>query len=282
MSTQPDTRRRTDQPTLDPIEAAIASARRPDPPGAASATLTFGWRGMLKIKHIPEQLMDATIMPVMFVLMFTYLFGGAIAGSTDEYLQFLLPGIFAIQVFTMVYAGVALSTDVAQGVVDRFRTLPIARVAPLLGAVIGDVARFLLGGAVIVGLGLILGFRPGAGAGGILAAMALAAVFAFGLAWVFYAIGLVMRSPQAVNSAGFIAIFPLMFLSNVFVEPETMPAGVRAIAEANPMTHLVTAIRGLMEGTATAGEIGLVLAGTAVLTAIFAPLTVRLYYRSAG
>jgi hypothetical protein len=154
-----------------------------------------------------------------------------------------------------------------------------ARAAPLLGAVVGDVARFMIGGTVIVVLGLILGFRPEAGIGGVLAGMAVALVFAFALAWVFYVIGLVMRSPQAVNSAGFVAIFPLMFLSNVFVDPETMPAGVRAVAEVNPMTHLVTAVRGLMEGTATAGDVGLVLATSALLTAIFAPLTVRLYYR---
>jgi ABC-2 type transport system permease protein len=258
---------------------ALSSNPRPSPATALSATRAFAWRGALKIKHVPEQLMDATVQPVLWVLMFTYLFGGAIAGSTGDYLQFLLPGILALQTFTMIYAGVALNTDVSKGVVDRFRSLPIARPTPLLGALVGDVARFLLGATVIVVLGLVLGFRPAAGVSGVLAAISLTLVFAFGLVWLFYCIGLLMRSPTAVSNASYTALFPLIFISNVFVDPETMPAWVRAVADVNPVTHLVTATRGLMDGTATAGDIGLVLAGSAILTAVFAPLTVRMYHR---
>jgi ABC-2 type transport system permease protein len=232
----------------------------------------------LKIKHVPEQLIDVTLPPVLFTLMFTYLFGGAIAGSTGEYLQFILPGILVMSVlFTTVYSGVALNTDVTKGVVDRFRSLPIWRPAPLVGAVVGDSVRYLVAATVVVALGVALGFRPDAGVGGVLAAILLVVVFSFGLAWVFTTVGLVMRSPNAVMNTGFMALFPITFLSNVFVEPDTLPSALEAFVDLNPISFLVTASRGLMEGTASTGDIAVVLATTAVLTAVFAPLTVRLY-----
>jgi ABC-2 type transport system permease protein len=223
-----------------------------------------------------------TITPVMFVVMFTYLFGGAIAGSTGEYLQYILPGILVMSVlFTTVYSGVALNTDLTKGVVDRFRSLPISRAAPLVGSVVGDSVRYLVAGTVIVVLGVILGYRPGAGMPGVIAALALVIVFAFGLSWVFTTIGLVLRSPNAVMNAGFMGIFPLTFLSNVFVEPETLPSALKAFVEVNPISILATASRGLMEGSAAAGDIAIVLATAAALTAVFAPLTTHLY-RSRG
>jgi len=217
---------------------------------------------------------------VMFVLMFTYLFGGAIAGSTGEYLDYILPGILVMSVlFTTVYSGVALNTDLTKGVVDRFRSLPVWRPAPLVGALLGDTARYLIGGTVIVVLGVALGFRPDAGIGGMLAAMALVIVFAFGLSWVFTTLGLVLRSPSAVMNAGFMGIFPLTFLSNVFVDPETLPAGLKAFVDVNPISILSTASRGLMHGNAESTDIIIVLVTSAALTAIFAPLTTRLYRR---
>ena len=270
--------------TTDPItdgaalRKALASTPRPPRASGMSAALTFGWRGMLKVKHVPEQLLDVTITPVMFVLMFTYLFGGAIAGSTGEYLDYILPGILVMSVlFTTVYSGVALNTDLTKGVVDRFRSLPIARPAPLIGSLLGDSVRYVISGTVIIVLGIALGFRPEAGVGGVVAALALVVVFAFGLSWVFTTIGLVLRSPNAVMNAGFMAIFPLTFLSNVFVDPETLPAGLEDFVEVNPISILATASRGLMEGTAEAGDIAIVLGTAALLTAIFAPLTTRLY-----
>ena len=233
---------------------------------------------MLKVKHVPEQLLDVTITPVMFVLMFTYLFGGAIAGSTGEYLDYILPGILVMSVlFTTVYSGVALNTDLTKGVVDRFRSLPIWRPAPLVGALLGDSVRYLVAGTVIIVLGLALGFRPEAGVGGVLAALALVVVFAFGLSWVFTTMGLLLRSPNAVMNAGFMSIFPLTFLSNVFVDPETLPAGLEAFVNVNPISILATASRGLMEGNADGGDIAVVLATAALLTAVFAPLTTHLY-----
>ncbi|MGI8804854.1 MAG: ABC transporter permease [Thermoleophilaceae bacterium] len=279
MSATPTTQTRF-EPAADEaaVRSALSSSSRPPLPSALSATLTFGWRGMLKVKHVPEQLLDVTITPVMFVLMFTYLFGGAIAGSTGEYLDYILPGILVMSVlFTTVYSGVALNTDLTKGVVDRFRSLPIWRPAPLVGSVVGDSVRYLVAGTVIVVLGVILGYRPGAGVLGVVAALALVIVFAFGLSWVFTTIGLLLRSPNAVMNAGFMGIFPLTFLSNVFVDPETLPSGLEAFVDVNPISILATASRGLMEGNVDAGDIAIVLGTAAVLTAIFAPLTTRLY-----
>ncbi|MGH8940843.1 MAG: ABC transporter permease [Actinomycetes bacterium] len=262
------------------VRKAISSTSRPPRASALSAALTFGWRGMLKVKHVPEQLLDVTITPVMFVLMFTYLFGGAISGSTGEYLDYILPGILVMSVlFTTVYSGVALNTDLTKGVVDRFRSLPIWRPAPLVGSLLGDSVRYLISGTVIIVLGVVLGYRPGAGFGGAVAALGLVVIFAFGLSWVFTTLGLLLRSPNAVMNAGFMGIFPVTFLSNVFVDPDTLPAGLEAFVDVNPISSLATAARGLMEGNAEAGDIAIVLAVAAALTAVFAPLTTRLYRR---
>jgi ABC-2 type transport system permease protein len=260
------------------VRRAIASTERPPRPGPMTTALAFGWRGILKIKHVPEQLIDVTITPVMFVVMFTYLFGGAIAGSTAAYLDYILPGILVMSVlFTTVYSGVTLNTDLTKGVVDRFRSLPIWRPSPLVGALLGDTVRYLVAGTVIIVLGMILGYRPGAGVPGVVAALALVILFSFGLSWVFTTVGLLMRSPSAVMNTGFMAIFPLTFLSNVFVEPETLPSALEAFVNANPISILADATRGLMEGGADGGDIAISVGTAAVLTAIFAPLTTRLY-----
>ena len=262
------------------LRKALAPKERPPKCSPLSAAVTFGWRGMLKVKHVPEQLLDVTITPVMFLLMFTYLFGGAIAGSTGDYLDYILPGVLVMSVlFTTVYSGVAVNTDLTKGVVDRFRSLPIWRPSPLVGALLGDSVRYLAAGTVTVLLGVVLGYRPDAGVPGVVATLALIVVFAFGLSWVFTTLGLLMRSPQAVMNAGFMAIFPLTFLSNVFVEPETLPGPLEAFVNANPISILATAARGLMDGNAAASDIAIVLATAAGLTAVFAPITNRLYHR---
>jgi ABC-2 type transport system permease protein len=257
------------------------SSSRPKRASALSATLTFGWRGMLKVKHVPEQLIDVTITPVMFTLLFTYLFGGAIAGSTSAYRDFILPGVLVVAVlFTTVYSGIAINTDVTKGVVDRFRSLPIWPSAPLLGALIGDMVRYVVAATVIIVLGLILGFRPDNGVPGVVASVGLVVLFSFGLSWVFTSLGLVMRSPQATMNAGFMSIFPLTFLSNVYVEPDTLPSGLEAFVNANPISHLVSACRGLMDGSVAAENLIVVLGTTALLTAVFLPLTTYLYRRA--
>ncbi len=260
------------------LRKAIASTPRPPRAGALSAAVTFGWRGMLKVKHVPEQLLDVTITPVMFVLMFTYLFGGAVAGSTGAYRDYIIPGILVMSVlFTTVYSGVALNTDVTKGVVDRFRSLPIWRPAPLLGALLGDAVRYTLAGTVIVTLGVILGYRPSNGVPGVLAALAVVVLFSFALSWAFTTLGLLLRSPQAVLNAGFMTIFPLTFLSNVFVAPDTLPSALKAFVEVNPISILATVSRDLMDGSVAAGDLAVVAATAVVLTAVFAPLTARLY-----
>jgi ABC-2 type transport system permease protein len=278
MSADPTIRAGREPSAGEALRKTLSSSPRPPRPGRLSTAMTFGWRGMLKIKHVPEQLIDVTLTPVLFTLMFTYMFGGAIAGSTGEYLRFILPGILVMSVlFTTVYSGVTLNTDMTKGVVDRFRSLPVWRPAPLVGAVLGDSVRYLVAAAVVVVLGMALGFRPEAGVGGVLAAIVLVVVFAFGLSWVMTTVGLLLRAPNAVMNAGFMALFPLTFLSNVFVEPETLPRALEAFVDVNPISHLVTASRGLMEGTAQTDEIAVVLGTSAALTAVFAPLTVRLY-----
>jgi daunorubicin/doxorubicin transport system permease protein len=282
MSTPPRRPTRSNR-AAEEIALRKALSSTPSPPGASavSAAITFGWRGMLKVKHVPEQLLDVTITPVMFVLLFTYLFGGAIEGSTGAYRDYILPGVLVVAVlFTTVYSGIALNTDLTKGVVDRFRSLPIWRPAPLVGALLGDSVRYLVAGTVIITLGLILGYRPDGGVPGVLAAMALVTVFAFGLSWVFTTMGMLMRSPNAVMNAGFMSIFPLTFLSNVYVKPETLPSGLEAFVDANPVSFLVTASRGLLEGDPSGGDIAVVLATAAALTAVFAPLTTRLYRKA--
>jgi ABC-2 type transport system permease protein len=277
MSTTPEATR-PQSPARATLHTALSSSARPPRPGAFSAARTFGWRGMLKIKHVPEQLIDVTLTPVLFLVMFTYLFGGAMSGSTGEYLQFILPGILVQSVlFTSVYSGVALNTDMTKGVVDRFRSLPIWRAAPLVGAVIGDCVRFAIASTIVVLLGFALGFDAAGGIAGVLGAMLLVILFSFALSWVFTTVGLLMRSPSAVMNTGFMALFPLVFLSNTLVDPNTLPSALEAFVNVNPVSSLVTAARGLMAGDASAGDIGLVLAEAGVLVAIFAPLTVRLY-----
>jgi ABC-2 type transport system permease protein len=233
---------------------------------------------MLKVKHVPEQLLDVTITPVMFLVMFTYLFGGAVAGSTGEYLNYILPGIMVMSVlFTTVYSGVALNTDLTKGVVDRFRSLPIWRPSPLLGSLLGDSVRYVISGLVTLGVGLALGFRPDGGALGMLAALALVVVFSFALSWVFTTLGLLLRSPSAVMNAGFMGIFPLTFLSNVFVDPSTLPGPLQAFVDVNPISILATACRSLMDGSPDGQAILISLAVAAALAAVFLPITTHLY-----
>jgi ABC-2 type transport system permease protein len=260
------------------VRNALSSVPRPPRPSALSAAMAFGWRGMLKIKHVPEQLLDVTITPVMFLLMFTYLFGGAIAGSTGEYLDYVLPGLLVMSVvFTTVYSGVSLNTDLTKGAVDRFRTLPIWRPAPLVGALLGDAVRYVIAGTVITTLGIILGFRPDGGPLGVLAALGLTVVFSFGVSWLFTTLGLFLRSPQATMNAGFMLIFPLTFLSNAFVEPETLPSVLEAFVNVNPISIMTDAARSLMAGDPNGGDIAISLGVAAGLTLVFAPLTSHLY-----
>jgi ABC-2 type transport system permease protein len=262
---------------LTPI-SALPQGTRPPAPGALSASIVFGWRALLKIKHAPEQLADVIGIPVLFTLLFTYLFGGALAGSTHDYLQHLLPGTLTMTLLLVsVYTGVGLNTDITKGIFDRFRTLAIWRPAAIAGALLGDAARNVLAAVIVVVIGLAMGFRPDGGPVGVLAAVALLLIFSFSLAWTWTALALVVRTPSAVSNVSLLLAFPLTFASNVFVEPRTMPGWLQTFVDVNPVSHLVTAQRGLMAGTATAGQIGWVLLACAVLIVVFAPLTIHLY-----
>jgi len=261
----------------DALLSALSSVERPKRPNALSASLTFGWRALLKIRHVPEQLFDAVFNPIIFTLMFTYLLGGAIAGSTDAYLQFLIPGILVQTVLLITaYTGVNLNTDISKGVADRFRSLPIWRPSVIVGALLGDMARYTLASAIVLGLGLVLGFRPDSVAGVVLS-VALLVVFAFSVSWIWTASGLLLRTPTSVQWVSVLILFIFTFTSNVFVDPKTMPAWLETAVGYNPVTHLVSAVRDLMSGTVPAGHIAWLLVGCAVLVAVFAPITMRLY-----
>ena len=260
--------------------ANLQATARPPKPSALSNALTFGWRAVLKFRHVPEQLFDLIMTPLMFTLLFTFVFGGALAGSTGDYLQFFLPGILVQTVaFNAVYSGMGLSTDLGKGLFDRFRSLPIWPLAPFAGLIAGDILRHLIAGGIILGIGLALGYRPEAGLPGVLAAFVLLLIIGFGFGWVFIVLGLLIRTPTTVMTLGFTVLFPVVFASNIMVQPETMPDWLRSFVEVNPISLMTTAMRGLMAGTAGAAEIALALAAPVVLTATLAPATLWLYRR---
>jgi ABC-2 type transport system permease protein len=267
-------------PSPETLGAVLAPGARPPRPSAWSASVTFCWRAMLKIKHVPEQLFDVTAFPIIMTLMFTYLFGGAIKGSTGAYLQFFLPGIMVTSVVMItMYTGVGLNTDIEKGVFDRFRTLPVWRPAALVGMIFGDVLRYILAALVILSVGLILGFRPDGGPMGVLAGIGLLVVFSFAFSWVWTMFGLLLRSEKSVMGVSMLVLFPLTFLSNVFVMPSTMPGWLQAFVEVNPITRLVAAVRTLMAGRWDTSEVLWVLVASAALVAVFGTLTMRLYNR---
>lgn len=252
----------------------------PARPSAASDALVFGWRAVLKFKHLPEQLFDLVMTPIMFTLLFTFVFGGALAGSPREYLQYFLPGILVqTVVFNSVYSGMGLATDMGKGLFDRFRSLPIWSLAPFAGLMVGDVLRHLIAGGIILAIGLLLGYRPAAGVPGVVAGFALLIAIGFGMGWIFLVIGLIVRTPMTVMTLSFSFLFPLVFASNIMVDPGTMPGWLRAVVEVNPISLMTTAERGLMAGTATAGQVLLALAAPVALTLLLAPVTLLLYRR---
>ena len=264
----------------DALPRILSKRERPRPASALSAVVTLGWRALLKIKHVPFQLFDVTAMPIMFTLTFTFLFGGALAGSPREYIQFLLPGILVQTiVFITVYTGVGLNTDISKGLYDRFRSLPIWQPAPVFGALAGDILRYSMASLVIVTLGLILGFHPGGGPLGVLAALGLVLLFAFSVSWMWIIVSMLVKTPESVMTTSFLLLFPLTFASNIFVDPATMPGWLQTVVGYNPVTHLVTASRSLMHGNAAAVEVLWVLVASAIITAVFAPIAMRMYHK---
>ncbi|MEX5712432.1 ABC transporter permease [Parafrankia sp. FMc6] len=261
------------------LRNALAVQRRPSSPGPLSASLTFLWRAVATFRHHPAQLVDMVLFPFIFLLVFTHLFGGAIGGSTSDYLQQFLPGILVQTVVMMsVYTGTALNTDITKGIFDRFRTLPFWQPATIVGSLLADMGRYVVALTLTIALGLLLGFRPENVTGPILAVFVLIA-FAFGVSWIFTTLGVVAKTPETVASTSMIVVFPLVFTSNIFVPTESMPGWMAAIANANPMSHATTAARGLMHDTITAGQLAWALGLSVGLVVVFAPLTMLAYRR---
>ncbi|WP_017240276.1 ABC transporter permease [Streptomyces sp. SS] len=259
-------------PRADELAALLTGRSRPPRPSALSASLTFGWRAMLKIKHVPEQLFDVTAFPIMMVVMYTYLFGGALAGSVSSYIQFLV-------VMITMYTGVSVNTDIEKGVFDRFRTLPIWRPAPMVGYLLGDVVRYLIASAVMLAVGMLIGYRPDGGAVGVALGVVLLLVFSFAFSWIWTMFGLLLRSEKSVMGVSMMVIFPLTFLSNVFVDPSTMPGWLQAFVNNSPVTHLATSVRELMAGEWPGADIAWTLGWSALFVVVFGAVTMRLYNR---
>jgi ABC-2 type transport system permease protein len=259
---------------------ALKPVPRPPAPSPLSNALVFGWRAVLKFKHVPEQLFDLVMTPIMFTLLFTFVFGGALAGTPGSYLQYFLPGILVqTVVFNSVYSGMGLSTDLSKGLFDRFRSLPIWPLAPFAGLMVGDILRHVIAGGIILTIGLLLGYRPEAGVPGVLAAFALLIAIGFGVGWIFIVLGLLIRTPMTVMTIGFTFMFPMVFASNIMVDPATMPGWLRAFVEVNPVSHMASALRGLLSGAATMRDVLLALMAPAMLTLVLAPVTLLLYRR---
>jgi len=256
----------------------LAIRARPRPASAPSAVLTLAWRALLKIKHVPFQLFDVTVTPIMFTLLFTFIFGGALAGTPRRYVQYLLPGVLVQTVlFITVYTGVGLNADIRKGLYDRFRSLPMWQPAPLLGALAGDVFRYSVASALILVVGFILGFRPEGGAVGVLLAIALVLTFSFALSWLWIIVGMLVRTPESVMTTSFVFLMPLTFASDIFVDLETMPAWLQAAVGRNPVTYLASASRSLMHGRPAGSDVAWVLLASALIVLVASPVAMRLY-----
>src|SRR5689334_15303034 len=262
------------------LQGVLSTARRPARTGTFAAVLTIAWRTLLKIKHVPFQLFDVLVFPIMMTFMFTYLFGGALAGSTKTYVQWLIPGIVVqTMVFLTVYTGVSLNADIQKGLFDRFKSLPIWQPAPVVGALLGDLSRYALAAIIVILVGLLLGFRPAGGTLGVVAAIALILLFVSSVSWMWIVVGMLVKSPESVMTTSTMFLFPLTFVSNIFVDPKTMPGFMQAIISFNPVTHLTNASRGLMLGNVLFSDVLWVLIASAIVTAVFAPIAMRLYYQ---
>jgi ABC-2 type transport system permease protein len=266
--------------------ASLTPARRsargePGLATAAAQSATFAYRGLLRVRHDPQRLFDVIVLPVVGTVMFANVFGGAVAGGVSGYLPQLVPGVLVqIAITASVVTGVQLRDDMDRGVFDRFRSLPVARTAPLAGSLLADVMRYVVAVAMTVVVGVVMGYRPESW-GGLAAGCVLVVVSAFTISWVFALMGVLMKSASAVQGVSMLILTPLSFMSNALVPTETMPRWMRTVAEANPVTHLVSAVRDLAGGAAATGSVLTAVVGAVLVLAVFAPLTVRAYVRSA-
>ncbi len=242
--------------------------------------LTLAWRATMKMRRNFEQLFDVTIQPLLFTAMFAGIFGGAISGSVDGYLPWIIPGLVGQTVMTACVAtGVQLREDMDKGVFDRFKVLPIARIAPLAGPMVADMLRYFIASTLTFATGMLIGYRPGGGVLGVAGAILLGVVAGWSLAWIFTWFGTVGRSAQGVQAISLMVMFPLTFLSNAFVPTSTMPDWLQAFADANPVSHVISAIRDMANHGQVTAETGWAFLGCALVVAVFAPLSVRSFSR---
>lgn len=260
-------------------EAILLRKSAPRGPSALTATRTFMWRTFQDTKNnLFNYVMDTILSPVLLLLIFTYLFGGAISGSTEAYIQFLLPGILILTVVPMtVYSGTTICMDISKGVYHRFRTMPFWQPAPVLGSLLADGLRYIVALIVALGMGMLLGFRPEGGMTGVVMAILFIVLFAFSVSWIFSMIGILAKRPETVSGSSMVFIFPLLFGSNILVDPSTMPKWIGVIVNANPVSIAVSTVRGLMYGTASTAVIAAGIGVCLLLIAVFAPLTLYLY-----
>jgi ABC-2 type transport system permease protein len=245
-------------------------------------SLTMAYRGVLKFRRTPEQFFDVVLQPILFVPMFTFIFGGAISGNTKAYLPIIIPGILAQTIITAsLVTGTMLREDMDKGVFNRFKSLPMARIAPLAGALIADTVRYVIATIITFTMGFILGYRPGAGIGGVAAAGLLVIAFAWCLSWIFAFLGMIAKSASGVQGISLLILFPLTFLSNAFVPISTLPGWLQGFVKVNPISHLISAVRQLTTHGTVGHDFWLSIAGAFIIVAIFAPLTVKAYMRKA-
>ncbi|ORM25995.1 ABC transporter permease [Williamsia sp. 1135] len=246
---------------------------------SVSQALTMAERGLLKIKHNPQQLFDVVILPIVFTVLFSSIFGGAIAGNVNAYLPLLIPGVLVqVAVAASVTTGVQLREDLDKGVFDRFKSLPIARISPLAGSLLADVVRYVVATGVTVLVGFAMGYRPGSIAG-LFAGCLLVIVVAFALSWIFALMGVLMNKASTVQGVSMLILMPLTFVSNALVPVTTLPGWMQSFASVNPVSHLVSAVRELAVDGHFGPQIAWSLIGALVVLAIFAPLTLRVYMR---
>jgi oleandomycin transport system permease protein len=271
--------------TSHPSGPTARSAEAAAPPGMRSLrhALALAKRNLIKTMRTPEQLIDVTVQPIIFLLLFVYVFGGAIGGaggSRHEYLEYLLPGLLGQGIaMGSVALGQNMNADIEKGVFDRFRSLPIARSAPLVGAVLADFFRYLIMCCIFLGFGYVIGFRIGTDPASTIAAIALSIAFALCFCWISVWVGMKARTSGAVQGIMFLLILPLSFGSSTFVAPSTMPGWMQAFVKVNPISQLVDTVRGLMIGGPVAGHLGWTFLWMGILLVVFVPLAMRGYRR---
>ncbi|MFT4263613.1 MAG: ABC transporter permease [Nocardioides sp.] len=251
---------------------------RPTLNDTVSQTLTMAWRALKKMQRNPEQFFDVIIQPLLFTAMFAYIFGGAVSGSVANYLPLIIPGVLAQTALTACMAtGVQMREDMEKGVFDRFRSLPMSRIAPLAGPMLADVLRYGIAATLTLATGFAMGYRPGGGLGGVLMGWALVVFAGWALSWIFAWLGTIARSAQAVQGMGMMIMFPLTFLSDAFTPQSTMPDWLQHFVSVNPVTLVIHAVRDLINDGSVTANVGWAVLGCAAIVAVFAPLAVRSY-----